>query len=571
MNNGGIRMKIKSKIVLSTVSIIMILTIVVTAFTYLDVNKLITDENFMQLRNYSNMGIHLIDASYPGDWSIVDEELLKGDIKLNENYEIIDKFAQNSNVVATLFSNDTRISTNVMDSNGVRQIDTKASDIVIQTVLKEGKEYVGSAEILGRSAQTYYIPIRDKDNNVIGMWFVGIYTNFVNQRVNDTMIKVISIAGIMMLLGIAAAYYLGNTITKGIAQIKVKLELMKNGKFNNQFEEKLLKRKDEVGQIAGYARDMQYHVAETISLIQIEADQVKKTSDDATSRMKEVYANVEDISATTEQLSAGMEETSAATEEMNASTTEILTEIGNMKEKTLYGESVANEIKIRAEKLKDETVVSQKNATSIYEKTNLQLRESITKTKAIDEIKELSKAILDITAQTNLLALNASIEAARAGEAGKGFAVVADEIRILADNSKHAVSRINDITYHVSDAVEGVVKDSMELLNFVDNQVIKDYDMLVNTSVQYAEDADMVQKVVIELNTISEQLNETIDQIRKAIDEVTIASGEGAEESSEIASKVSDITLKSNEVLKKVNDNKESSDKLNQLIEYFDV
>ena len=98
-----------------------------------------------------------------------------------------------------------------------------------------------------------------------------------------------------------------------------------------------------------------------------------------------------------------------------------------------------------------------------------------------------------------MTALNAAIEAARAGEAGKGFAVVAEEIRVLAENSKNAVSRINDITYNVSEAVESVVQDSKALLDFVDNQVLNDYKMLVDTSKQYDQDADSVQNVVTEI------------------------------------------------------------------------
>ncbi len=564
-------MKIKFKIIASAISIITILTAIITIFTYIEVKGLIKAENSIQLKNYSNMGMALINQKYPGEWSVKEGELYKGNVNLNENYEAIDEFTSKTNVLATIFLNDTRITTNVVDEKGTRQINTQASEAVIQKVLKEGKEHIGSAVILGRSAETYYIPIKDSQNNVIGMWFVGIYTNIVNERLNQTMQKVLLIAGIMLIMGIVSSYYLGNTISKGIKKVMKKLEDMKNGIFYSTYEDSLMKRKDEVGLIAAFARGTQEKIAETISLIQAEANQVTSVSKEAASRMNEVHSNVEDISATTEQLSAGMQETSAATEEMNASATEVISEIAHMKEKTLHGDTIANEIKIRAEELRSETSVSRQNATNIYEKTNHQLRESIEKTKAIEEIKELSSTILSITAQTNLLALNAAIEAARAGESGKGFAVVADEIRVLADNSKNAVSRINDITHNVSEAVDRVVKDSMNLLEFVDTQVIKDYDMLVNTSVQYAQDADTVQDIVGEINQVSEQLYETIQQIRTAIDEVTTASGEGAEGSADIASKVSDIAMKSNDVLKQVQENKESAEKLHQMISFFKI
>jgi methyl-accepting chemotaxis protein len=264
-----------------------------------------------------------------------------------------------------------------------------------------------------------------------------------------------------------------------------------------------------------------------------------------------------------------MQQTSAATEEMNASTYEIETEVTYMKEKTANGERLAEEIKARAEKLKEETGVSYKNTSDIYHLTNQQLRTSIQKTEAIEEIKELTQTIIQITAQTNLLALNASIEAARAGEAGRGFTVVADQIRILADNSKQAVSRINDISYNVSDAVKSVVQDSEKLLSFVDNQVLKDYEMLVNTSSQYVNDSDSVRDIVTEINEIAEKLHVAMQQIRTAIDEITTAAGEGAEGTTDIAEKINSVAFKVNDVLKQVQENKESAEQLDNLVDFF--
>ena len=218
-----------------------------------------------------------------------------------------------------------------------------------------------------------------------------------------------------------------------------------------------------------------------------------------------------------------------------------------------------------------QTDLSHQKAVNIYEKTNSQLRESIKKTAAIQEIKELSQTILQITSQTNLLALNASIEAARAGEAGKGFAVVAEEIRVLAENSKNAVSKINDITYNVSDAVESVVQDSKLLLEFVDNQVLKDYESFVNTGMQYDQDADKVEMVVTEINKIAEQLFDTIQQMRQAIDEISSAAGEGAEGTADIASKVSDIAFKTNEVLNQTMENQRTAEKLDEMVGFFQL
>lgn len=562
-------MKMKWKLVCVSISMILILTVTIISFTNIEIKNLVEVESKLELKNYSNMGLQLIEKAHPGVWSVQNGKLYKGDSILNEDYELIDQFTAGTDVLATIFLNDTRVSTNVKNGKGERQINTKASDEVIQTVLNDKEVYSGTTDIQGKSALTYYVPLKDESGTIIGMWFVGIYTDVVNQRIIHVMQLIALLSAGILVIGIIASFILGSKMAKGIEKVKGRLRLMEVGNFDFEFEDILLRRKDEVGDIVNSSRNMQLKMAEIIKGIQGESEQVKTQSSQSVQYMKAISMSVEDISATTEQLSAGMQETSASTEEMNASTYEIEAEVSNMKEKTANGESLAEEIKTRAQKLKAETGISYKNASEIYIQTNKQLRESIQKADAIDEIRELSQTIINITAQTNLLSLNASIEAARAGEAGKGFTVVANQIRVLADSSKQAVSRINDITNNVSIAVKSVVNDSNTLLHFVDNQVLKDYEMFVDTSNQYANDADRVRSLVTEINDVAEKLYETMQQIRTAIDEITTATGEGAQGATDIVDKISVIAQKVNDILKQVEDNRMSAEQLDTLVDFF--
>ncbi|HSR04612.1 MAG TPA: methyl-accepting chemotaxis protein [Proteiniclasticum sp.] len=564
-------MKIKWKIALTSFTLILVLTSAILWTTENRMGNLFEKETQKELENYSNIGYAQLNTYYSGEWSLKDGVLYKGKESFNEDYVFVDGFTEDTQILATLFAEDTRVSSNIKKEDGERAVGTKASDEVIQQVLAEGKVYTGNADILGTSAQTYYIPIHNAADEVIGMWFVGVYTDVKNAGLTQIMYFILGLAFLFLVLGFGFSYILGKNIAKGVGHSQNHLKEMEEGNFMFDIPSKLLERKDEVGDMAKSSGNMKDKIAEIIKGIQKESRALKDIGVKSAQSTETIHYNIQDISATTEELSASMEETSAASQEMTASADEVMNLVENMQEKTEQGNAFSNDIKSRAEKLKEAAVSSQKNAKNIYEETNLNLRESIKKTSAINEIKQLSQTILAITSQTNLLALNASIEAARAGEAGRGFAVVADEIRVLAENSKEAVSKINDITFNVSDAVSGVVQDAEKLLVFMDNNVIKDYEMFVNTSERYDDDANKVKGMVHEIGDMANTLLSSMEQIRSAIMDVSRAATEGAEGSSQIAQKISDIAIQTNDIVSLSTESRNSAEMMDESMGFFRI
>jgi len=106
---------------------------------------------------------------------------------LNRNYGIVDKFSKRYNMpTASIFAGDWRVSTNVpyvdpttKSPDKTRAIGTRASREVSDTVLKEGKEFVGKINITGDNYLTFYAPLYDHrklidaNSKPIGIAYVG--------------------------------------------------------------------------------------------------------------------------------------------------------------------------------------------------------------------------------------------------------------------------------------------------------------------------------------------------------------------------------------------------------------
>ncbi len=549
----------------------LIFIAIVGIFFRFTVESVVLDEIHERLVDNSATGLLFLDSEIPGQWHLDGDKLYKGDTLMNDNSDILDKLSEKTGVMFTLFAGDTRAATTIKDSSGKRITGTKASDKVVKAVIQNNEIYSGKAVVLEKSAYAYYAPILDENNKVIGMWFNGIYMQNIDKDLLHSSYYIIGILGIMLLAGLVVSYILGHIIAKGFVKIRESMAKIAGGDLTGIFSDRQMLRKDESGDINRSFTMMQQNILKIIEDINTESSKIKDSIDNMVHSSNDVYDDIENISATTEELSAGMEETAASVQEISNTTVDVEGEIITITGKLEHGLVISEQIKGRADGLKQSALGSQQTAVTAYDAANKKLRGSIEKTKAIEEIKSLSQTILSITSQTNLLALNASIESARAGEAGKGFAVVAEQIRILAEDSKSAVSKIESITSLVAEAVEELVSDSQNILSFVDNQVIKDYENTVHIGEQYDKDATTVEKMVSEIKDSTEKLKESILYIKHAIDEVALAANEGAKGASDIAEKSSSIAEKTSEVLEQSRNNEKSAESLNKLIGFFKI
>lgn len=345
-------------------------------------------------------------------------------------------------------------------------------------------------------------------------WVIGsgIYINDVEEIYFKQVMSLGFIALIVLFIQAGLSWFLSQSITNSIKQLKsFVFSMIENCDLSQRVT---VKDKAEIGEISNVLNEL-------IGSFQNSICEVKKVAD-------ETLQAANSLSVVTEQTRKGVDSTAEQTEHVASAMMQMSTAVSEVANSTSAAALAAESAEA---KTKDgDTVV--KDTISSINKLALDVEQGAEVIVNVENqalnISSVVDVISGVAEQTNLLALNAAIEAARAGEQGRGFAVVADEVRSLAQKTQDSTNEILKIVDNLQTATKqavGVMQngkkralDSVEkagkLGETLDN-ISQAVNSITDMSLQIAAATDQQSSVVQEINSnvkvISNIAGETAD------------------------------------------------------------
>ena len=148
---------------------------------------------------------------------------------------------------ATIFLDDLRISTNVLDQQGRRAVGTRASKEVADTVLGQGVPWTGPAQVVGTPYLAQYDPIRDPDGKLIGMLYVGELEQKYVDLLRRTLFLNLGVILAGMTLAFLLIYFLVRGIVRPIHALSEATHQLAAGELSHRVD---IQRSDEIGDLA---------------------------------------------------------------------------------------------------------------------------------------------------------------------------------------------------------------------------------------------------------------------------------------------------------------------------------
>lgn len=566
-------MNLKKKILAITIGPVLILGIITILFTVTMVKNSMMDETKDALKGTAAATLAAYDQNTGDYLETSNGDIWKGSYNISKSENLVDRIKDNTGMDVTFFYGDKRIMTSAMDENGNRILKSKAGDVIVEKVLNGGEEYFSEAvSIEGTLNYGYFMPVyqNGSDTDIVGMVFVGTNKQDKDAVVMRLLGSIVAAVVAIMLVCLLVSTKLASTISRNIRTSIKTVEKIAAGDLNVQVNNKLLKSKDEIGDLSRVTitlRDaMQRTTLEINQNVQklLEASSLLGTAADNTNgTMNKVRTAVNRIVENSTEQAENSKSTSEHMRLMGDNITETSAEVEALNSNAAFmhessekaAETLANLQRINGEV---EQIIGE-----VQEQTN----------RTNDSVQQIYKAtafIASIAEETDLLSLNASIEAARAGENGKGFAVVAEQIKKLSEQSNQSSNEIEETAMMLSEDSQKAVEimQKMQEIIMSQSESMKDTQKVVEEVVaQIANSMQSIQQIKETTEHLANVRNEVLQAV-ETLSNIAQDSVSGTKKTYEDTEEVVDIFK---QVYMSAEQLREIADQLAGSVQYFHV
>lgn len=501
------------------------------------------------------------NASTPSDsdnmMQNMSQEIENLESKFADLQEIINKL-DNSEIQAAY---ETYYSVyNSYSENASKTLGTDSNDA--DSFLQSTQSGSNITEQLDEAYSTLYSLIDDEVNNASA----ALDSQFtLSDRANIIIFAILMATGIIIILAILKIVRPLQSANGQLSKIISDIDSSK-GDLTSRIN---INSHDEVGELVDGINLFIEKLQEIMKRIRSHSENILVSSKEIADKINESGNNTNEVSATMDEIAAAMQEISATVEELSSGSENIFESIIHLTDKINDGNVLTKDIQSRSLNYKTEIENEKTNAVAIINEIKNTLEQSIENSKEAAQIQSLTENILKIASQTNLLSLNASIEATHAGEAGKGFSVVAAQISELAESSRTIAKNIQEISTLVTESVTGLSSNSKKLLEFVNNDVLTDYDKFVAISDNYYNDAVNVNNILEEFTNGTSALKTTMSEMNHGINDISTTIEESANGTNDISSRIRNIASSVEAIKSQTAENQSIGNELKKNVEVF--